>query len=1150
VARDRAVRIAFNRPLDPASVSAEGLYLIDSWGETLSGLMALAPAGDTLIWQPEAPYWFATACTVHATAVLRDTAGAVLDQDAATEPPIYEPFRAWFETLAQPEGPRVIASTPADGATAVERDVVIAMTFSEALDPLSATSTAVRVLRDGSVGIPGTIRVESGDTLITFTPHSALEAGRSYTLQVRGELSSGPGGITDPQGHRLDQDREARGYQPYSATFRVEAPLHLTQLAFSPAGPDTFVDRAASLALTFSDTLDAGTTDASIGLARAGEPVAAQLILDPALPGARLTPASPLAPLGRYQVWIDTLLAATDGSLFDADPLTSGRQRYTFDFSAEPESLHPRVLEIYPAADAPAAAVTDSVAVIFSSPVDPATVTTASFVLTALATRGRADPVPATVIADTLSAQLIPNDSLAFATEYEVTIATSVTGRHGLYGLDQDAASAGLQAFTSRFTTDRDRVPPQVIAALPDSAATGVGRGTLIALTFSEPVVEASVAGAFALLAADTMVAGSGSLDAGGRHWTYEPAESLAYATTYVVQVDTTAQDAWGNGLDQRPETPAADPFRIEFVTEQERVPPWVLAHTPAAGDSAILVTAAVELAFSEPLAAASLTSEAVRVSAGETPLAGTLSLGAGDSVLTWLPAGAPEATLAFGTTHCVRVDTLLTDLAGNRFDQHPATPERDAYSFCFTTELEQVSPTVLALLPGLIDVPIDAQPQIVFSEALDPLSLAPEGVVTLTLAGSVPVAFGQTLSASGDTLTLMPEELFFPEGAYTVRIDTLATDLAGNRLDGDTLLAGRQRYSETFVAAEDLTAPEVLGVIPVDGATHVAPDAVVSVIFSERLLAGTVTQSTIYLLPPTGPAVPLAGDGEPQLDSSLTVVTLQPADSLAEGASYSVNVTSAVTDLARNPLEDPMATLFTVNQSPVVVWTPGLCATGAGASVAFDASASSDPDTDDEILWAIWDWGDGTRDSLAAPAGLVAEHAYACQDTAGCDGLDNDGDGAIDESTGPGACDESYQIELILQDPHGARSRAAGGVSFCAFLVRGSDPAPEDTVAADDTVRIALTRPVSAASLDTAIVFLQLPDSSAVGFTAELDNGGTHLLLLPDAPLGPGDYAVVVTPGLADTADTRLDQQPCEVGEQAFELRFYGPAARRRTTR
>jgi len=945
VARNRTVRVAFDRSLDPTSVGPAAIYLVDSWGDTLSGTLQLSLSRDTVSWQPQEACWFSTACTLHATAALRDSAGGALDQDPATEPPLREPFVAWFQTLAQPEGPRVVAVEPADGVVAVSRDAIVEATLTEAVDPASARVASVRLLRDGSVGIPGAIAVDPGGTRITFTPSGSLESGREYAVLLRGELSGGESGITDFEGHRLDQDREARGYQPFQSTFRVEAPLGVTHLAFSPAGPDTFVDVAAGVALTFSDTLDpAGATAAHIGISRSGIPIAIDLAVDATLPGVRITPDALLDCLGHYRLWVDTLVVADDGSLFDADPLQPGRQRYAFSFTAEPESLHPRVIDIAPGSGESAARVTDSVLVTFSSVVDPATITDESFVLTALEGAGRAGVVPATIMADSLSAWLVPDDSLAYATDYEVTISTVVTGAHGLYALDQDPEAEELQGFTSLFTTDRERTPPHIVAAVPDAGATEVARATAIDLTFSEPVVPTSVEGAFALLAADSAVAGSGSLDGNGRQWTFVPADTLAYATTYTVVVDTTAQDLWGNALDQDPATTLPDPFRIEFLTEQERVPPQVLESDPAAGDSGVVVSTAVELAFSEPLAPASVTAEALRVTMAGAPVAGSLSLGDGDSLITWVPAGAPEESLAYGTTYCVIADTLLTDRAGNFLDQVPATPEREPYSFCFTTEIERVAPTVQAFLPGLSNVPVEAHPQVVFSEPMDPVSLEPEGVVTLVLAGSIPVDFTHLLSVSGDTLTLVPDAWLLPEGHYTVRIDTLATDLAGNGLDGDTLFAGRQLYAETFIVEEDVTGPEVLWVSPADGATHVAPDTLVTVTFSERLLAGTVGSSTVYLLPPSGPAIPLAGDGEPELDSSLTVVTLQPADSLEEGTTYSINVTTVVTDLSRNPLQEPSTTNFTVNRTPLIVWEGGLCAGGASATVACDAMPARTP--------------------------------------------------------------------------------------------------------------------------------------------------------------------------------------------------------------
>ncbi len=94
---------------------------------------------------------------------------------------------------------------------------------------------------------------------------------------------------------------------------------------------------------------------------------------------------------------------------------------------------------------------------------------------------------------------------------------------------------------------------------------------------------------------------------------------------------------------------------------------------------------------------------------------------------------------------------------------------------------------------------------------------------------------------------------------------------------------------------------PTVQSTSPVDGATGVSVAVHPTVTFSEAMDPASVTASTVRLLDSGGAAVAQAA-GSPALSANGTVATITPAASLAQGATYKIDVvggTSGVKDLA-----------------------------------------------------------------------------------------------------------------------------------------------------------------------------------------------------------------------------------------------------------
>ena len=105
--------------------------------------------------------------------------------------------------------------------------------------------------------------------------------------------------------------------------------------------------------------------------------------------------------------------------------------------------------------------------------------------------------------------------------------------------------SSGLSNSTDSPPFEVDSTPPTILSTVPGSSATGVDRGTGIAVTWSDVMNPASGApDAFAVrIQGGPWITGSVSWSADLTTMTFRPARALDAATTYEVHVNTSARD-------------------------------------------------------------------------------------------------------------------------------------------------------------------------------------------------------------------------------------------------------------------------------------------------------------------------------------------------------------------------------------------------------------------------------------------------------------------------------------------------------------------------------------------------------------------------------------------------------------------------------
>lgn len=150
--------------------------------------------------------------------------------------------------------PTVLFTAPAHNSSAIGTNSSLTITFSEAIDPATVTNATI-VLADTTGSVPvnlTNISYDATNRIVTMTP-GPLTGGHVYTAQVTTN-------VRDLAGNRVAS--------PYTWSFTTTAgpdPAP-TVTSTSPLDGATGVGTNASIAMTFSEPMDAASVEAAFSL--------------------------------------------------------------------------------------------------------------------------------------------------------------------------------------------------------------------------------------------------------------------------------------------------------------------------------------------------------------------------------------------------------------------------------------------------------------------------------------------------------------------------------------------------------------------------------------------------------------------------------------------------------------------------------------------------------------------------------------------------------------------------------------------------------------------------------------------------------------------------------------------------------------------
>lgn len=564
-------------------------------------------------------------------------------------------------------------------------------------------------------------------------------------------------------------------------------------------------------------------------------------------------------------------------------------------------SLAPVATALAPAPQATGVAVNQAITATFSQPMNAATVNASTFTVA-----GPNGPITGTVTYNTSGsvATFVPAANLAFNSAYTATITTGAQNTLGV---------ATASNYSWNFTTIL--ALPVVTSTVPTNGATGVAISQAISATFSEPMNAATIdAATFTLMSPSGPVAGSVTYNATGSVATFTPSAPLANSTLYTATVTTGAQNMAGEGL--------AANHAWSFTTI---APPLAVALTvPVNAATGVPVSQNLTATFNQPLNCQTIASPATTFTLtgpAKTAIAGAVSC-AGD-VATF----TPNANLAYSTLYTATITTGAMDAAGISLASN--------FVWSFITLPAPTPPTVIATVPmnQATNVPIKQAVLATFSEAMN-ASTIDAANFTLAGPGATPVAGTVTYTPSGSVATFTPTAPLAYSTVYTATITTGVVGLTG------APLASNYVWTFTTAAAPIVIVPRVTSTIPLNLATNVPLNQIVSATFSEPMNPTTINSANFTLSSAGGGTVA----GIVAYAAVGDTLTFTPAADLMPNTLYTANITTGVKDLSGNALTAPYTWSFTTGAGPATV-SPQVVLTApinAATNVALNSTVSA----------------------------------------------------------------------------------------------------------------------------------------------------------------------------------------------------------------
>jgi hypothetical protein len=422
VALNSIVSATFSRAMDPTTINGTTFTLTGPGITPVPG--AVTYAGTTATFTPTTALAGGTLFTATITTGAADPTGNALAAN-----------HVWtFTTVSQP---KVTSTNPTSGATNVPINQKITATFSEPMSGFRITAAGTFTVAPtlGGAAVTGTVTYNAASNTAIFTPSANLAASTEFTATITTAAQN-------PAGQGI-----LSNYVWSFTTGTVANATAPTVVSTDPVNVATLVPLNQKITATFSKAMDPATISAAgtftVVVTAGAIPVPGTVTYDTASKTAIFTPTSNLAASAQFTATISNAARDLSGNVLIAGAVPNP---WSFTTGTITNATAPTVTLTNPANGAPAVSIAATINATFSTAMNPATITTATFLVTVTADGA---PVSGTVAYDVASriATFTPSANLAASTQYTATISPTVQDLAG------NSLAAGVVPNPWNFTT-------------------------------------------------------------------------------------------------------------------------------------------------------------------------------------------------------------------------------------------------------------------------------------------------------------------------------------------------------------------------------------------------------------------------------------------------------------------------------------------------------------------------------------------------------------------------------------------------------------------------------------------------------------------------------------------------------------------------
>ncbi len=727
-----------------------------------------------------------------------------------------------------------VTITPANGTTNVGLNTQVVLTFSKSINPATISSASANLL-NGDVSLNPAISISRDNRTVVLNYNGAtLPAGATITVAANSL-------ITDLSGNALANTTSQ--FTTTSATAN-NAPY---VVSMRPGNGATGVAGNTVITLFTSRQMNAGSLPGALHVSQNGVLISGTTSVGSNGQSVEFTPSSGLSAAAAIQVVLDST----------AQDIYSNYLQYftgAFTVAGSLTNTPAQVQVVNPFPNAPSVPLNTIIQVEYNQPLNANTINNNSVVLYQYSTGTYLTPTLSLssngqVITITPPGNLVAGSGYYAIVSHGANIVTNIDG-------------VPVQQYQLNFTagTSTDTAGPTVVTVAPPNSTINIGTNAAVSVDFSKAVNPVSVTGSSIQLSGGsvTEVPASISFTPDFARTMIVPQAPLPSSTQMAIAINGVT--AIGGGAVTSQTTHFTTMAGADFVA------PAVINSSVLSGQ-VVGTNASFAMQFNKPIDLGSVDGAAVGVSSfvcgapAQLQVPATISWSADQTTVFIVPTGSLNTT----TTYYL-FSYSLSDLAGNSQQNFCVTFSTGSGTQTTRPAVKQVNPPI-----GFTGVPINAPVQILCNE---PISGASLGGVTLKQSGTV-VPTTVSLYDGDQGIQLLPLAPLAGNTTYTINV-TGVVDINGNT---QTTFASQ---SFTTGTGTDFVTPTVVSTTPASGATHVAGNTTVQVVFNEAMdpasfdpnnsfslhdpsnnvVAATITFSTDYKTVTLHPNATLTGGG------------------------------------------------------------------------------------------------------------------------------------------------------------------------------------------------------------------------------------------------------------------------------------------------